>query len=87
MRAAACAVALAMLALAPSGVTAQQGGTSLAGALYQYLPGRAQAPALAGAKVYIARYPLAKQPQWLGPSVSDGLGRFTFSGILPAQYL
>ncbi|MBV8370618.1 MAG: hypothetical protein JO036_17035 [Candidatus Eremiobacteraeota bacterium] len=61
-------------------------GFQVSGAFYRYLPGAATPPPIAGASVYIRPLPV-KNDVWLGPSVTDSNGRYTFIAVPAGRYL
>jgi hypothetical protein len=73
-----------------AGVAAVGAGTragspsQVTGSFYRYAPGEADPPPIAGAAVYIRP---DGATAWLGPSVSDTTGHFSFSNVPPGSYV
>jgi hypothetical protein len=85
MRAHVLAVVLAVVVL-PGAAWAQSHDASVSGSFYRYIPGQPQSPALPGAKVFIRPLGLTSA-QWIGPSVTDGYGRFSITAVPAGTYL
>jgi hypothetical protein len=86
-----CAAIVSWFLISTSSYAQTVGTGSLSGSFYQYVPGK-PAPAFPGLRIYVALLINASDPNagvgaWIGPSLTDNFGRFTFGGLPAGIYL